>query len=132
MSEAQLHRAVAAFLAVALPAEGCTWTTFPAGGGGKTRGGILKGAGLRPGWPDIQILWRNPRALSNWGVLICIELKTQNGVLSREQIRCHRAIHEAGGVAYMCRSIEAVESALRMSGIPLRATTQPGGGWRRA
>lgn len=75
MTEAQLHRAVAAFLALALPTEG--------------------------------------------------------GVLSKEQVACHRAIQCVGGLAYVCRSVAEVECALRACGIPLRATAF-GKGVRRA
>lgn len=118
MSEAQLHRQTAAYLAQALP-EDCAWTTFPAGGGGRVRGAQLKAAGLRAGWPDVQILWY---VGSNRGVFVCLELKTLKGRLSDEQIACHFDIRKAGGYVFVCRSLDEVEGFLRGFGIPLRAT----------
>lgn len=131
MTEAQLHRAVAAFLTAALP-EACVWTTFPAGGGGKTRGALLKAAGLRKGWPDIQILWHAEHLERYRLRFIGIELKTAKGRLSDEQIVCHNDIHRMGGSVLTCRSVDDVETLLRAKGIPLRATLNPGGGWRKA
>lgn len=121
MTEAQLHKAVADYLAVALPTEGCVWTTFPAGGGGKVRGAQLKGRGLRAGWPDIQIVWElGPAHHSGCGV-VCIELKTEVGALSAAQRSCHEAIYSAGGDVYVCRSVDDVHAALSRHSIPLRA-----------
>lgn len=120
--ERALHNAVAAFLRVALPDSYC-WTTFPAGGGGKVRGAQLQAMGLRQGWPDVQIL-------SPWGLshFIGIELKARRGQLSPEQHECHRRIRLAGGDVFVCRSVEEVEAALLMLGVPLRASCLPKGG----
>lgn len=124
MTEAQLHRQAAEYLAVALPPE-CVWTTFPAGGGGRVRGAMLKAAGLRAGWPDIQVL--------HDGKLHCLELKSKAGVVSQEQRDCHRAITRSGGEVYICRSLDDVDLALQCAGIPLRAHVNASGrGWTRA
>src|SRR5262245_24536787 len=53
--ERDLHAAVADFLRLALRPP-TTWTTFPAGGGGRARGRMLARLGLRPGWPDVLVL----------------------------------------------------------------------------
>lgn len=110
-AEAALHRAVAAYLTVALPPD-VAWTTFPAGSGGKARGGQLKAAGLRPGWPDLQILWD--------GKFLGIELKTGKRRLSPAQDACVRLIFRAGGTWTVCRSIDDVERILIAWGMPLR------------
>jgi hypothetical protein len=111
-SEAQLHKAAAQFLDLALPSD-AVWTTFPAGGGGKARGGILKAMGLRAGWPDIQILWRDH--------LYCIELKSAKGNLSPDQRALHERIVFCGGVVVTCRSLHDIYLALQIFGIPCRA-----------
>mgnify|MGYP001617655936 CR=1 FL=1 len=109
--ERGLHRAVAEYLALALPPD-CAWTTFPAGSGGKARGGQLKAAGLRPGWPDIQVLHR--------GRFLGIELKSVTGRLSPAQQLCMEAILRAGGVWAEARSVEDVQRILVAFGVPLR------------
>lgn len=123
MTEAQLHKAVAQYLAAALPPE-VVWTTFPAGGGGKVRGAQLKERGLRAGWPDIQLIVG--------GSFVGIELKAPRGKLYREQVARHDEIREAGGYVFVCRSLEGVASVLRGLGVKLRARVMAGGGWRAA
>lgn len=103
MTEAQLHKAVAELLPKILSSVS-TWTTFPAGGGGKARGAQLKARGLRAGWPDIQILAD--------GYFIGLELKAQRGSVSDEQKACHDAIESCGGSVHVCRSIEEVRAVL--------------------
>lgn len=125
LTEAQLHRQVAEYLAVALQPP-TVWTTFPAGGGGKARGGQLKARGLRPGWPDIQVIHYRPGFWS--GLFIGIELKTIRGECSKEQIACHAAIRAAGGAVFLCRSVADVQWALCDAGVPLRAWLMAGGG----
>lgn len=115
--EAALHKAVAAYLRVALP-EPYLWTTFPAGGGGRVRGAQLRAAGLVTGWPDIQIL--SPYGTASG--FIGVELKSAAGRLSAEQRECHRRIMAAGGDVLVCRSVEEVENQLRGIGLRLRAT----------
>ena len=115
MNEAELHRSVANYLRVALPAE-AVWTTVGHGGGGKVRGAQLKARGLRPGWPDVQILFR--------GKLYCIELKAGRNGLEPEQRFCQAAIMVAGGYCETCKSVEQVEDWLRLYSFPLRASTK--------
>lgn len=112
--ERDLHKAVAEFLAVALP-KSAVWTTFPAGGGGKVRGAHLKARGLMAGWPDIQIIYR--------GIFYGVELKAVDGRLSPEQRACADAILKAGGRYCFARSINSLEGWFAIFGIPLRAST---------
>lgn len=119
-SERELHEAVAQFLSLALRPP-TTWTTFPAGGGGKVRGRMLARLGLRAGWPDILVLHPAPAAT----LLLGLELKTACGRQSPVQ-RTVAAELEAAGAAYaLCRSIDDVRAALARAGVPLFATLDP-------
>ena len=80
------------------------WTSFPAGGGGKIRGAMLKKSGLVAGWPDLQLL--------KDGVYHGIEIKTEKGIISDAQKRMHKNIRQNGGKVAVCRSINDVEMAL--------------------
>jgi len=110
--EAQLQRAVAEYLDVALPAD-AVWTAIGHGGGGKTRGAILKGMGVKAGMPDIMIIWR--------GQVIFIELKAGRGGLSRAQKAFHDRLYLAGASITVCRCLSDVHVFLGTRGVPLRA-----------
>lgn len=113
--EEDLHRAVADFAALACPKGGeVAFTTFPAGGGGKVRGAILKAMGLRAGWPDTQLMWR--------GRAFFVELKTKDGVLSQAQKDCIADLARAGCPCGVARSAEQWEEIVRGFGVPLKAT----------
>jgi hypothetical protein len=112
--EQDFHIAAARYLDLALPSH-CVWTTFPAGGGGRTRGKILKAMGLKPGWPDIQILVRETaydsiRPMSRFIGLECKRLK--GGFVSKSQSDAHCAIRNAGGEVYVVRTLEDIYDAL--------------------
>ena len=112
--EHTIHRAVAEFLDLALPAD-AFWTTFPAGGGGAKRGAHLKARGLKPGFPDILVIYR--------GRAVLCELKGPKGKLSPDQRDCHVHLGEAGARVAMCRSVDELERYLRhYVGIPLKAS----------
>ncbi len=112
--EEALHRAVADYLNIALPANSA-WTTMPAGGGGRVRGARLKAMGYCKGWPDIEIVWG--------GFAHFIELKVPGKYPGADQKKCHANLRIAGAVVAVCRRIEEVEGTLRGWGIPLRGTT---------
>ena len=109
--ELALHVAVSRFLRLVLPVE-ATYTTFPLGGGGFGHGQRLKAMGTRAGWPDLQVLYS--------GRAFLIELKSQNGRLSEEQVQTHRRIVSAGCPVVVARTLEEVEAALRVWGVPMR------------
>ena len=119
--EQVFHKAVAEYLDAALPPS-CWWTTFPAGGGGKARGGQLKAMGLRAGVPDILVLHRYARMIVH---VIWLELKAPKGrPPSKVQIATHNALEGVDDWAvsvHVCRTLDEVESALRDECIPLRA-----------
>lgn len=113
MSEYAIQCAVVGYLTLALP-KGCgvAWTCHPSGGGGHVRGAMLKRAGLRPGWPDLE-LYHDGRAFF-------IEMKTDKGRLSKAQTECHADLWAAGCHVAVCRSVDDVTRILRSWGIPNR------------
>lgn len=129
--EQDFHIAAARYLDLALPSH-CVWTTFPAGGGGKTRGKILNAMGLKPGWPDIQILVRETaydtiRPMSRFIGLECKRLR--GGTVSKAQFDAILAIRNAGGEVYIVRTLEDIYDALankehlKLKAKPLMANT---------
>jgi len=117
--EARLHRAVAAFLSVAIKPP-TMWTTIGHGGGGRVRGAQLKAMGVQPGWPDIIVLHPN-------NILSCIvagiELKAAKGAQSKSQKILAHSFNMTGANYSVCRTLEQVERALMDCNIPLHART---------
>ncbi len=117
--EQDLQMQVAAFLELVLRDSQTFWTAFPAGGGGKARGGQLKAMGLKAGVPDILII---DRARVLW-----IELKTKAdrkagisaGRHSAEQDRVQDELRHAGCWVITCRSVDEVENVLRSWKVPM-------------
>ena len=116
-SEALFHRQVAIYLRVAVR-EPWFWTTFPAGGGGKTRGAQLKRMGLMAGMPDILIVGPNR--------LIGLELKTAVGRQSPDQKAVAARFERCGWPYLLARSLDDVEVLLMAAGIPLAAKARGG------
>lgn len=117
--EQDLQKAVSQFLTLALTHPQTFWTAFPAGGGGKARGGQLKAMGLKAGVPDLLIIDR--------GRVLWIELKTdandaagtQRGKLSQAQKQAQEALRMAGCWIITCRSVDEVENVLRSWKVPM-------------
>jgi VRR-NUC domain len=76
------------------------------------RGARMKKRGVKPGWPDVLIIW-NFRPFF-------LELKSKVGVLSADQKRVHAEIFAAGGSVAVCRSVDEAILHLKKMGIPLR------------
>ncbi len=112
MTEQQLHRACAEYLAWALKPP-AWFTTFPSGGGGKTRGAILHGLGLKPGVPDLLIV--------SHGVAYWVELKTPRGKLSADQVICHLDLLDAGCLIAVIRSVDELQRVLDHWLVPVHA-----------
>lgn len=124
--EQALHAAVAQYLSAAL--RGPTWwTTFPAGGGGKLRGALLRQAGMKAGVPDILVL--HPR-VGGGTTVIGIELKAGRGRMSQVQGATHSDLTLCNVRCRVARSIEDVQRILELEGVPLFARTWAKG-WRR-
>ena len=62
------------------------------------------GLGSAPGLPDICGVWK--------GRAIAIELKAPRGIVSDQQQRFIDRINEAGGLAFVARSVDEVIAAL--------------------
>lgn len=118
--EQALHFQVARFLELATKPP-TLWSTFPSGGGGKTRGALLKRMGLKAGMPDIVLFHPGPFPAAMFTRLIGIELKAGKGQQSQAQKAIAAAWEKAGGTYLICRSVEEVEILLAASGIPLYA-----------
>jgi hypothetical protein len=74
----------------------------------------MKQAGVRRGWPDIQILFPD-------GVTHYIELKAPDGNLSKEQRDFRDACQRTGrDIWAKARDLDEVEHALRRWGVPLK------------
>jgi hypothetical protein len=61
------------------------------------------------GWPDVT-------AVLTGGQFLGIETKTAKGVLSADQIACHKSITDMGGIVIVPRSLEDAMDALRRIG----------------
>ena len=107
--EAQLHKAVAAYLRLALKPP-TIWTTIGHGGGGKVRGAQLKAMGVMPGWPDILIM--SPGPMVEGTLLIGIELKAAKGRASDAQIDMQARFRNNGATYEICRSLNEVVTVL--------------------
>lgn len=109
--EQVLQRAVCELLELSL--GGVAWYShFPAGGGGKVRGQILKGLGLKPGVPDILLV--------DGSRCFWLELKSKRGQLSQAQRECHDALKRAGCPVAVIKSIDELLPTLRRFGIALK------------
>ena len=109
--EDRLQISVAGYLDLALPA-GAAW--FHVANQRQTSarmGAKLKRMGVKPGVPDICIIWR--------GRSIFIELKTPKGRTSPAQEAVMSALTMAGAVVNVCRSLEDVQGFLATI-IPLK------------
>lgn len=117
--EAALHRTVADYLRRALRPP-TFFTTFPAGGGGRIRGALLKAAGLQAGAGDLLVIHPVLKMRNEQGAwVLWIELKTETGRQSPVQKDFERRIIEAGCFYHVARSVEDVEAILRETGIPV-------------
>ena len=129
--EHDLQRQVAAYLWTVLPPE-VLWSSIDHSGKSKTRQAILKGRGVKAGWPDITIYWRDEsRRTINGRVFLPtvevghIELKAEKGILSAEQsIFMHKA-ERLGHWFAVCKSLEDVQLALKVWEVPTRIHADP-------
>lgn len=114
MSEDSLQRAVAQFLALALPYDAVWWHTPNEGKRGWQAQRAFRGGGGKAGVPDILIVWR--------GRAYFIELKVGRNALTDVQRAFHRDLTDAGCPVAVARSLEAVAELCVGWGIPLRGT----------
>ena len=114
----QIQGAVAEFLDRALPSD-AAWFHPPNGGHRHpVVAAKLKAQGVKPGVPDVVIIWR--------GRAIFIELKAHKGSLSDAQKAMQTRLVLSGAVVFdIARSLDEVEGFLRGVGIPLHASAGP-------
>ena len=110
--EERLQRAVASYLTVALPGD-AVWSAIGHGGGGRLRGAMLNGMGVKSGCPDLFIAWHRR--------MLWLELKSETGKVSKTQAWFHAQLRVAGHQVMICRSIRDVQSALEICDIPVIA-----------
>lgn len=115
MSEESLHRAVVAFLRLALPDGAVLHHSPNESTAGKTWRAKQKGLGCRTGWPDLEII--------HGGRAIFIELKSKTGRVRPTQQQVHRDLTLAGAVVCVARSVDEVGAFLKQL-MPLRARVQ--------
>jgi VRR-NUC domain len=114
LSEAQLQAATASFLDIALPTDAIAHHSANEGKRGWVAQRSLKASGAKKGWPDVEIIWQ--------GRAYFIELKSEKGRVSPDQAKIHTRLWDAGAAVVICRTLEAVENALRSWAIPLRTS----------
>lgn len=114
MTEEQLHRSVADFLRVALPDDAFATSVQP-GGSSLALNAKRKALGVVAGVPDFLVWFE--------GYGIGIELKVGRGRVSPAQVATFARMRAAGVPVKICRSLDEVEIALRIFGIPLKART---------
>lgn len=73
---------------------------------------ILKAMGVRPGIPDLQFI--------HDGRTYFLELKSEDGRLSRSQIEEHDRLRGAGAVIGEARTVDEALAFLKSNNIPLR------------
>lgn len=117
--EQALQIQVARFLGLVLRPP-TLWTAFPAGGGGKIRGALLKAMGLQAGWPDILIIHRFESLTDT--LVLGIELKAGRGRQSAEQKAVMESFISIGAGYEICRSIDDVNLVLIHHCIPTITT----------
>lgn len=128
--EQDLQKACADLLnAILLP--GVLWTAIGHGGGGKTRGAILNGMGVKAGVSDLLIMWsvlREERGINNsWSRqeprILWIELKSVGGKMTKDQDEWFRAATAIGQSCRTVRSLEELMSVLITYEVPHRKAT---------
>ena len=119
--EQRLHREVADYCHIVLPPS-VVWTTFPSGGGGKVRGGVLRGLGLLPGVSDMVFMWAESVTHTDIPIpaLGWLELKSPEGRMSPEQIEFANRVQRLGHRFVLARSLDYVRATFAAWGIPTR------------
>jgi len=127
--EAALQRAVAQYLTLVLD-KSVVWSAIGHGGGGKVRGAQLKAMGVKAGMPDIYITYDAPQSSTALSFIptyetepktLWIELKSEKGRPSKEQISFATRVRQLGHYCYLCRSLDEVIKTLKDCDVPTKA-----------
>ena len=113
--EHSLQMAVAHMLQVVLDPVLTWWTSIDHGVGrlGVVEASQRKRRGVKPGIPDIIIMW-------DCGMLIGLELKAGRGRASDAQTEIAETWSRLGFGVWYARSLEEVQSVLERAGVPMR------------
>lgn len=112
MTEEQLQRSVVELLDLYVGRGLLAFAHVPNGGKrSRAEAGIFRALGVRAGVPDL-LLW------TMGGGSFGIELKSDTGRLSGTQIVWHNTLRSLGHRVYVCRTVDDVEQALRVEGVP--------------
>ena len=113
--EADLQKAVCKFLGFAL-GRGIVWLHPANERSNKIERMRLASLGVVPGVADLLFLWYEGHG--------AIELKAPGRKQSDEQIAWAALYKKTGGLYAVCKTVGAVEDALREWGLPLKASTR--------
>lgn len=120
MRERRLHIAIADFLRRALEPP-AYWLHVPNGELREQQTGeLLKRMGVKPGVPDLWVLF--PAEGDLLTKVLCIEIKPDGEYLAQVQREAAQDLRQAGCYTAVARSVDEVELILRQAGIPLRGT----------
>jgi hypothetical protein len=117
VTEAQLHRSVAEYLALAIQPPALWWHTPNGEVRDKATAAKLKRMGVRAGIPDFLVCWPGEDA----GLMVWIELKRPGGRLSDHQQAVIADLTRCGFSGRVCTSVQQVWECLNDWGVPLRA-----------
>ncbi len=120
-SERSIQRQILAWMARVMPAD-AIWqhvANQTASGAGYMM--ELMRDGLRPGWPDLNIV--------HLGRLYCLEVKRPGGRVSPSQRECHAALARAGVDVRVVYSVEDAQAAVLLWGIPLAGLLKADAPW---
>jgi hypothetical protein len=110
--EFQFHKSVAQFLNLVLP-DDADWCHTPNGGfRTAAEAGRLKAMGVKPGDPDIRLIYQ--------GKVYFIELKRVGGTVSVAQISRGIRLQRCGARVHKAETLEQVQDALKSFGIPIK------------
>tara|TARA_R110000824_G_scaffold95471_2_gene229591 strand:- start:577 stop:942 length:366 start_codon:yes stop_codon:yes gene_type:complete len=114
MNEAQIHKGIVEWLALALPPNSVVHHS-PNEGRHRVQYRVhQRQMGMFAGWPDLELFippasWRK---LSEWQPVF-LEVKTPKGRLSPNQKAAHKLLTGVGCIVEVVRSIEETEEALK-------------------
>ena len=115
MSEAEIHKAIAAWLILALP-DGSVFHHSPNEGNHKVQYRVLqKKLGVRAGWPDLELFvhpdaWKKS-TYADW-CPIFLEIKKPKGRVSPNQKEVIADLVVTGCLCFIVHSIDEVREAL--------------------
>ena len=113
--EGPIHKAILAWLRVALPRNSFVFHTPNGGARNAIAGAKLKALGTVAGIPDLCLIVL--------GKVYFIEVKSQDGRPAKEQIAVFGALEQAGAFVAVARSVDEARDVVRRWGITREAGT---------